>query len=116
MFPARNLRIFLDVDNLRDLALLHQHVLESRCFLLLLTPEVLTRPYCQSEIKVALQAQKKIILVHDVKKCSIPIASELPAEIQPVLDRVAIPYFREHPFRGTAIREIAKAMELILPD
>ncbi|CAB9509922.1 unknown protein [Seminavis robusta] len=80
-----------------------------------LSGRVLERPYCQSEIKVALGAQKTIILVHDVKNCVIPKASTLPVEIRPVLERVTIPYFREHAFRETAMREIAKAMKIMIP-
>ena len=48
--------IFLDFDNLSDLRVLLQHVRESDVFVILLTAEVLLRPWCILEIHTAVSA------------------------------------------------------------
>ena len=114
MFPGDQLRRFLDVDDLRNLADLKNHVLRSRHFMLLLTPGVLELPYCQLELRTALEASKDIILVHDVKNCPFPDPSILPADLRGVLDQKLVPYHREQTFREASIRQSAKEMGLLL--
>ena len=53
--------IFLDFDNLSDLRVLLQHVRESDVFVILLTAEVLLRPWCILEIHAAVSAGIPII-------------------------------------------------------
>ena len=48
-------RVFLDSDDLRSLHKLCDHVLESRCLVLLQTRAVLTRPYCLLELLTAIE-------------------------------------------------------------
>merc|ERR1719160_2436819 len=53
--------IFLDFDNLQDLQVLLQHVRESDVLVLLLTSEVLLRPWCILEIHAAVSAGVPIV-------------------------------------------------------
>jgi hypothetical protein len=65
------------------------------------------------EVKTALQAKNNVVVVHDIKNCPFPDAKLLPKDVQPVLDEVTIPFYREQAFRETAMLEIAKAVELL---
>ena len=53
--------IFLDFDNLSDLHVLLQHVRDSDVFVILLTAEVLSRPWCILEIHAAVSAGIPIV-------------------------------------------------------
>ena len=55
--------IFLDNDDLQDLRAVLQHVRESDVFLLLLTAEVMSRPWCILEIHTAVSAGIPIVAV-----------------------------------------------------
>ena len=53
--------IFLDFDNLQSLRTLVQHVRESDVFVILLTAEVMSRPWCILEIHAAVSAGIPIV-------------------------------------------------------
>merc|ERR1719456_1565991 len=55
--------VFLDFDNLQDLRILLQHVRDSDVFMILLTAEVMTRPWCILEIHAAVSAGIPIVAV-----------------------------------------------------
>ena len=53
--------IFLDFDNLSNLGVLLQHVRDSDVFIVLLTAEVMLRPWCILEIHAAVSANVPIV-------------------------------------------------------
>ena len=53
--------IFLDFDDLQNLGVILQHVRDSDVFILLLTAEVLLRPWCVLEIHTAVSAGIPIV-------------------------------------------------------
>ena len=53
--------IFLDFDNLQDTRILVQHVRESDVFVVLLTSDVMMRPWCILEIHAAVSAGVPVI-------------------------------------------------------
>lgn len=67
--------VFLDSENLTDLKTLTEHVKRSRNLILLLTPDVLTRPWCLVEIVIA-------------QRNNVPI---LPVEVQRPGDKFEYP-------------------------
>ena len=54
-------KAFLDSDDLRDLSQLRDHVLNSKCILLLQTQSVLSRPWCIFELLTAIDAGVPIV-------------------------------------------------------
>lgn len=110
MFPKRHLRIFLDVDDLTDKTRLCQIIRRSRAFALILTPSVLESSSCQMQIAAALGSEKLCVIVHDIKNCPFPSSSSVSERIRPILDSIAIPYYRSQQFRDTAMMQIAKAL------
>ena len=50
MFPQKNIRSFLDVDDLNNIHILEQNVKDSKNFLLLITEGALQRPFVQVKI------------------------------------------------------------------
>lgn len=69
--------VFLDTEELRDLNNLKEHVRKSHNLLLLLTPGVLTRPWCLIEIVVAIQAGVQVVPVEVQRR---GISFEYPTE------------------------------------
>lgn len=63
--PAKDLKspIFIDSEDLVDLARLKEHVMGSQSFVLLLTPGVLSRPWCLVEIVTAVKHGANIVPV-----------------------------------------------------
>jgi hypothetical protein len=57
------LRCFLDVDNLKDIGQLEQHVRESEVVLIMLTQGYVSSFNCRRELKEAVRAQKKLIVL-----------------------------------------------------
>eukprot|EP00448_Togula_jolla_P041718 CAMPEP_0170648108 /NCGR_PEP_ID=MMETSP0224-20130122/44562_1 /TAXON_ID=285029 /ORGANISM="Togula jolla, Strain CCCM 725" /LENGTH=164 /DNA_ID=CAMNT_0010979619 /DNA_START=9 /DNA_END=501 /DNA_ORIENTATION=+ len=55
--------VFVDSENLVDLSLLRQHILKSDNLVLLLTPGLLSRPWCLVEIQIAISNGINIIPV-----------------------------------------------------
>ena len=53
--------IFLDFDNLQDTRVLAQHVRESDVFVVLLTSDVMMRPWCILEIHAAVSAGVPVV-------------------------------------------------------
>jgi hypothetical protein len=56
-------QIFLDSDNLNNLIDIPKHVADSDVIVLLLTPEVLSRPWCLVELYTAVQEKKPLIVL-----------------------------------------------------
>ena len=54
-------KVFLDSDNLRDVRQIQQSVCASDCFVIFLTPNVLSRPWCLIELHTAMKAGKPIL-------------------------------------------------------
>jgi hypothetical protein len=98
MFPEKHLRIFLDVDNLTDKTHLCQNIIRSRAFALILTPGVLESSSCQMEIEAALESEKLLVIVHDIKNCEFPSSSTVSEAIRPILDSIAIPHYRSQTY------------------
>lgn len=63
--PAHYLEhpVFLDTENLEDLAKLRDHILASRNLVVLLTPGIFERPWCLVEIVTAFKQNRNIVLV-----------------------------------------------------
>ena len=55
--------VFLDFDNLQNLGVLLQHVRDADVFVLILTSDVMRRPWCILEIHTAVSARVPIVAV-----------------------------------------------------
>eukprot|EP00929_Paragymnodinium_shiwhaense_P102141 TRINITY_DN65327_c0_g1_i1.p1 TRINITY_DN65327_c0_g1~~TRINITY_DN65327_c0_g1_i1.p1 ORF type:complete len:1298 (-),score=269.62 TRINITY_DN65327_c0_g1_i1:94-3987(-) len=79
-------QVFVDTEELQDMRLLLSHVRESDCILVLLSSEVLTRPWCILELCTAIEAAVPIVVVDvrgkgfdatDGRKCLTFLDTEL---------------------------------------
>ena len=112
MYPHLLLRIWLDVDDLRNFETLIPTVRRSRNVLVLITKGYFDSYWCRKEIETAVEAKKNIILVHDVTRCEFPNVTALPEAVQAAFNELAVPFQRPKAFRLVAMQEIARRMGL----
>jgi len=112
-----SLRVFLDVDDLKDTSLIEKYIDLSQCVLFFLSHGYFFSANCKREIRQALTAKKSICLVHerDMKKGGMPLSTlreDCPADMREdifIEGREVVGYYRQHDFQVVSLKMIATA-------
>jgi hypothetical protein len=118
---AGNSKIWLDVDQLPSESEMQRGVKNKSCFLLFLTKGVLTRPFCQKEVRWALRYRKRLVLVYDTNpefghSSFGDYIDECPIDLRIIfVENVAIPYYEDTEFGRISRCQILEAACMDVP-
>eukprot|EP00741_Cyanophora_paradoxa_P017413 tig00020965_g16822.t1 len=124
------IRIFLDADTLDDIHDLDVNIRKTRCFVLLITPDVFESLFVLRELAAAVRSQRRILIVWDRERVpnfpqvdsQTPLPridemhdAELRWTLQHVLMIKAVQYMRERLHRDAAMRELLERFDSAQP-
>lgn len=108
----KNLKIFLDVDDLNNIHDLENNIKCSNNLLFIITDGVFERDFVILELKTALKNNKNIITVWDKEHCpELPKKEVILKDVSSVLDIKTIIWQSENYLRETIINEILKRIK-----
>ena len=111
---------FLDVDDLKDVGALEQHIEESAAVLILLSKGYFRSRNCLREVRSAMEKSKPLVLVHDPAHGGISLEEsrlECPEEYREFVfsGRTVITWHRICEFQRLSLKLIAEQMLLASP-